>query len=514
MTPKAIALHSAAGGAAGAGRPTLTRAALELYAAKPAGGGGKPGSPLGQHPVPVQPQGSDHPEVREVGAEARPRGEDRGAAGIQRRRALQAHPGDVLRRHGLHDGSVVDRVEKLFTCCVPTDESLGKKKASPRWSSSLGEDHQLPGVHHPGQAKYTLFTADGTPIRATCSVSLEEMPGDPLGQNPTSGALAARALHTVVVGDSLASIAYGEYGDPTLWRPLAAFNGIDDPMRLSRGRSLFVPAVDELLAGSTREAETACQPQISNAFVVAIDGTPLPDDVEHLLVAATSTTASTCRTCSILRFRDSDRMVLSQVRREDRFQADGLRDQQRIVQPGAADHGGGDRAGGGVRQHRDVHRDPRLRPGAPAVPRPAHRDLHPDHRVGRREEGRPACRADRRHDRIDQHGLRSRSQGGLTDWEFLDGLAREIGYEIAVKDGKFDFRKPQHGAGGPGRRCPPARNPLVLRLGTDLLRFRSVVTSAEQVKEVQVRGWDLAQKKALVGTAPAKTSSAQLARTA
>ena len=103
------------------------------------------------------------------------------------------------------------------------------------------------------------------------------------------------------------------------------------------------------------------------------------------------------------------------------------------------------------------------------------------------------------------------SQGGVTDWEFLDGLAREIGYEIAVKDGKFDFRKPKKAdtapAGGGG---PEQQNPLVLRLGTDLLRFRSLITAAEQVKEVQARGWDLAQKKAFVATAPAVTTSAVL----
>ena len=56
-----------------------------------------------------------------------------------------------------------------------------------------------------------------------------------------------------------------------------------------------------------------------------------------------------------------------------------------------------------------------------------------------------------------------------------------------------------------------AENPLVLRLGTDLLRFRSLITAAEQVKEVQARGWDLAQKKAFVATSPAKTTSAELA---
>ena len=99
------------------------------------------------------------------------------------------------------------------------------------------------------QAKYTLFTAEGTPIRATCNVSIEEMPGDPRKQNPTSGGLALTSVRTVVAGDSLASIAYTEYGDPTMWRPLAAFNGIDDPLRLRLGTTLLLPAADELMAG-------------------------------------------------------------------------------------------------------------------------------------------------------------------------------------------------------------------------------------------------------------------------
>ncbi len=92
------------------------------------------------------------------------------------------------------DGSVVDRVEKLFRCCVPTEQSLAQKKASPplvvlHW----GKVTSFPAFVTSVQAKYTLFTPDGTPIRATCSVSLEEMPGDPLKQNPTSGA-PGRAL--------------------------------------------------------------------------------------------------------------------------------------------------------------------------------------------------------------------------------------------------------------------------------------------------------------------------------
>src|SRR6478752_8380117 len=88
------------------------------------------------------------------------------------------------------------------------------------------------------------------------------------------------------------------------------------------------------------------------------------------------------------------------------------------------------------------------------------------------------------------------SQGGVTDWEFLDRLAREIGYEVTVQNGALDFRKPETAQSAPSAAGPAQSNPLVLKMGSDLLRFRSVVTSAEQVKEVQVRGWDLAEKKA------------------
>ena len=50
--------------------------------------------------------------------------------------------------------------------------------------------------------------------------------------------------HVVRDGDSLQSIAYAAYGDPTQWRSIAIANGIDDPMRLRRGTALSIPRLE------------------------------------------------------------------------------------------------------------------------------------------------------------------------------------------------------------------------------------------------------------------------------
>jgi phage protein D len=104
------------------------------------------------------------------------------------------------------------------------------------------------------------------------------------------------------------------------------------------------------------------------------------------------------------------------------------------------------------------------------------------------------------------------SQAGTSDWDLLDGLARDAGYEISVREDGFTFAPPTKSGDAPeGHGADQAETePLVLHLGSDLLRFRAVVTSAGQVKEIEVRGWDVGTKAALKATAPAKTESATL----
>jgi hypothetical protein len=95
------------------------------------------------------------------------------------------------------------------------------------------------------QARYTMFRMDGTPLRATANITLEEVTPEVGAQNPTSGAREGRRAHVVREGESLASIAYAEYGQAALWRGLAAFNDIDDPLRLAPGAELLIPTTTE-----------------------------------------------------------------------------------------------------------------------------------------------------------------------------------------------------------------------------------------------------------------------------
>ncbi|MCX5585224.1 LysM peptidoglycan-binding domain-containing protein [Streptomyces erythrochromogenes] len=143
-----------------------------------------------------------------------------------------------------HDNSVEQAVEKLMKACVPTPASLGRKKpASPwvRFEWGSARTTSFDGVLSNLSVSYTLFDVDGKPLRATCSLSIEEASVDPPGQNPTSGSRTARSTHTVVAGDSLAMLAWREYGDATAWRVIAEANGIDDPMALVPGTEIVVP---------------------------------------------------------------------------------------------------------------------------------------------------------------------------------------------------------------------------------------------------------------------------------
>lgn len=147
------------------------------------------------------------------------------------------------------DADVTASVKTLFSWTTPTPNSIKRRLPRPpmlgfEWgSNTIFADYRcfLKTV----QARYTLFRPDGTPIRATCQITLEEIPEEPKGQNPTSGSRESRRSLVLDGADSLAGVAYREYGDAALWRGIAAFNEIDDPLRVAAGTRILVPSLGE-----------------------------------------------------------------------------------------------------------------------------------------------------------------------------------------------------------------------------------------------------------------------------
>jgi uncharacterized protein involved in type VI secretion and phage assembly len=81
-------------------------------------------------------------------------------------------------------------------------------------------------------------------------------------------------------------------------------------------------------------------------------------------------------------------------------------------------------------------------------------------------------------------------QENQTNMEFLRERAARIGFELFVQDGKLYFRKPKQ------------NEILELQWLRDVSSFRVRITTAEQVKAVEVRSWDYERKEAIVARAP------------
>jgi nucleoid-associated protein YgaU len=96
------------------------------------------------------------------------------------------------------------------------------------------------GVLERSEQRFTLFLPNGTPVRATVDVTFKEFVDDQL--NLQSANFVKQ--HVVHRGDTLSAIAAKYYGDAAIWRPIALENDISDPLALTPGHVLTIPAID------------------------------------------------------------------------------------------------------------------------------------------------------------------------------------------------------------------------------------------------------------------------------
>lgn len=100
------------------------------------------------------------------------------------------------------------------------------------------------GVIESVNHRFTMFLDDGTPVRATCKVTIRESRSASLQeqQRPKQSPDHAR-LHAVRRGETLQSIAAFAYDDAAEWRRIADANSIDDPFNVEPGRRLIIPPI-------------------------------------------------------------------------------------------------------------------------------------------------------------------------------------------------------------------------------------------------------------------------------
>lgn len=138
-------------------------------------------------------------------------------------------------------------IDKLWKMMY-VDKNLKEKQKNkqgrpPKVMFTCGKAWSFEAVITNLQVKFVLFLPDGTPVRATATVTFQQVKDTENlpSQNPTSGGIGGERLWRVTEGDTLAWIAHQEYGDTSRWRLIADANHLSDVRRLVPGTVLVLP---------------------------------------------------------------------------------------------------------------------------------------------------------------------------------------------------------------------------------------------------------------------------------
>jgi len=136
-----------------------------------------------------------------------------------------------------------DKIWKLMIVDEKLKDKKNKKGRPPKVRFQWGKAWSFTAVITSISQKFTLFDTDGTPVRATLTVSFQQVQdtAELAPQNPTSSGTGGERVWTVTEGDTLAWIAHKEYGDTSRWRQIADANKLTEVRRLVPGTVLVIP---------------------------------------------------------------------------------------------------------------------------------------------------------------------------------------------------------------------------------------------------------------------------------
>jgi hypothetical protein len=146
----------------------------------------------------------------------------------------------------------VRRIEKLTMMGVVELKKNAtkddKKAARPPMILFVWGRFSFQGVVTKLTQKYTMFLSDGTPVRAECNLTIQNVQNRDIDSGTSLSGNANSSTRTVSVGpnDRIDLIAANELGDAGRWAEIAAFNDIVDPGNIAgadgqRKTSLTLP---------------------------------------------------------------------------------------------------------------------------------------------------------------------------------------------------------------------------------------------------------------------------------
>lgn len=108
------------------------------------------------------------------------------------------------------------------------------------WGNSSSDKYDFPfvGVVSQLTQRFTLFRANGMPVRATLNVTFKEFLDVVADKHETDPEFTTRLVKR---GDTLSNIAAEAYRDCAKWRIIAEANQLDDPRHLEVGSRLALP---------------------------------------------------------------------------------------------------------------------------------------------------------------------------------------------------------------------------------------------------------------------------------
>lgn len=151
--------------------------------------------------------------------------------------------------------SVTEDTDKIYALTRIEPSSHAPPQVSFVWGQAVPGRH-LPaasgnhrresfrGVVENVKQRFTLFSPEGVPLRATVTLSIREFV--PLHEQLTRANKQSpdkTHAHVLRERETLAHVAGSYYLRPQLWRPIATDNAVDDARRLAPGRLLRVPAL-------------------------------------------------------------------------------------------------------------------------------------------------------------------------------------------------------------------------------------------------------------------------------